>query len=151
LENTVDEIGAWCDTYNVDAHFAKGGTLTLARGAAQATRLESGDGHGGDWLPAAAAISRVEATDVEGGTFTPHCAAIQPARLVRGLARIVESQGATIFERTAATSIESGRVTTSHGTVRAETVIRATEGYTADLRSTHRLLAPIWSLIIATE
>ena len=85
--------------------------------------------------------------------FTPHCAALHPGRLVRGLARfVVERQGATIHEGTAATGVESGRVVTRHGTVRAsDTVIRATEGYTADLPSTHRLLAPVWSLIIATE
>jgi glycine/D-amino acid oxidase-like deaminating enzyme len=35
--------------------------------------------------------------------------------------------------------------------VRAEVIIRATEGYTADIPATHRLLAPVWSLIVATE
>jgi glycine/D-amino acid oxidase-like deaminating enzyme len=152
LEHTVDDIGAWCEEHDVDAHFAKGGTLTLARGSAQAMRLQDPDNHGaGEWLAAATATERVAATNVEGASFSSHCAAIQPARLVRGLARVVESQGATIYEQTAATAVELGRVTTANGTVTAETVVRATEGYTADLRATHRLLAPIWSLIIATE
>jgi glycine/D-amino acid oxidase-like deaminating enzyme len=70
---------------------------------------------------------------------------------VRGLARVVESQGATIYEGTSATAVHPGRVVTPAGIVRADVVVRATEGYTADIPSTRRLLAPVWSLIIATE
>jgi len=152
LERTVDDIGDWCAEHKVDAEFAKGGAITLARGAAQLARLRRPDSHAaGDWLSTDDASRRVAATNVDGATYTQHCAAIQPARLVRGLARVVESQGATIYEQTAATEIGPGRVVTRHGTVRADTVIRATEGYTANLPGTHRLLAPIWSLIIATE
>lgn len=152
LEQTVDDIGDWCTQHGVDAHFAKGGTLTLARGAAQLARLRDGGGHAsGGWLSSEDATARIAATRTEGARFDPHCAAIQPARLIRGLARVVESQGAIIYEKTAAVEISPGRVVTANGTIRADTVVRATEGYTADLRATHRLLAPIWSLIIATE
>jgi glycine/D-amino acid oxidase-like deaminating enzyme len=130
----------------------KGGTLSLARGPAQVARLRDHvDAEGGSWLSADDARTRIAATDVDGAAFTPHCAAINPGRLVRGLARVVESQGATIFEQTSATGLEPGRVVTPHGTVRAEVIVRATEGYTADIAATHRLLAPVWSLIIATE
>jgi glycine/D-amino acid oxidase-like deaminating enzyme len=152
LQRTVDDVGSWCRDNDVDAHYVKGGTLSLARGAAQVARLKGGDlGHSGTWLNATEARDRIAAADVDGASFTRHCAAIHPGRLVRGLARAVEAQGATIYEQTAATAIHPGRVVTPHGTVRANTVIRATEGYTADIPATHRLLAPVWSLIIATE
>jgi glycine/D-amino acid oxidase-like deaminating enzyme len=151
LQGTVDDVGSWCETYGVDAHFTKGGTLTLARGAAQVARMRSGDGHAGQWLDADAARARVAAANVDGGVFSRHCAALHPARLVRGLARVVESQGATIFEGTPVTGIYPKRLISPHGTVQADVVIRATEGYTADIPATHRLLAPIWSLVIATE
>jgi len=152
LQRTVDDVGAWCDEHGVDAHFTKGGTLSLARGPAQVARLK-GDvlSHAGGWLSAEQTVARVAAAGVDGASFTRHCAALHPGRLVRGLARVVTSQGATIYERTPATAIHPGRVVTPHGTVRAATVIRATEGYTADIPATHRLLAPVWSLIIATE
>ncbi len=58
---------------------------------------------------------------------------IHPAKLVRGLADAVERRGATIFERTRAVGIERGRVTTEQGVIRADTVVRATEGYTPRL------------------
>ena len=86
-----------------------------------------------------------------GGTYTPHCAAIHPLRLVRGLASRVESLGVSIFERTTASEIKPGAVVTDHGTVRAEIVVRATEGYTPSLRGQRRKLIPLYSLMIATE
>jgi glycine/D-amino acid oxidase-like deaminating enzyme len=88
---------------------------------------------------------------VLGATYTPHCAALQPAKLVRGLAEVVESRGGQLFERTAADAVEPHAVRTPGGTVRAEFVVRATEGYTAQLPGGRRLLAPVYSLIIATE
>ena len=74
------------------------------------------------------------ATPVLGGSFTPHCAVIHPSRLVRGLARVVEASGVSIFEQTPVRSIAPGRVETDAGTVRAEVVLRATEGYTPRLQ-----------------
>ena len=77
------------------------------------------------------ARARLDATGTLGGTFTPDCAAIHPARLVRGLARAVERRGGRIHERTRVRAIEPGRAVTDHGVVRADVVVRATEGYTA--------------------
>jgi glycine/D-amino acid oxidase-like deaminating enzyme len=86
-----------------------------------------------------------------GGTYTPHCAAIHPARLVRGLARVVERAGVALFEQTRVTAIEPGVVRTDAGDVRAEVILRATEGYTPRLRGLGRAIAPVYSLMVATE
>ena len=102
-------------------------------------------------LSAAQASAMVAATDVLGATYTPHCAALDPARLVRGLAEAVERRGVRIYEQTTATDVRPGLVATDHGTVRASTVVRATEGYTRTLRGEERALAPVYSLMIATE
>ncbi|MDQ1697385.1 MAG: hypothetical protein QOJ03_2738 [Frankiaceae bacterium] len=158
LEQTVDEVGRWCLANGVDAHYAKGGTVTFARGAAQVQRAKAhvaaDKAAGGDdtaWLDPAAAANRIRVSGVDGAAFTPHCAAVQPARLVRGLARVVEAQGARLFERTTALALDRGRVTTARGTVRADAVLRATEGYTRSLSRLHRDVVPLWSLIVATE
>jgi glycine/D-amino acid oxidase-like deaminating enzyme len=147
LRQAVDDVAVFCDEHGVDARFAKGGTLSLVRNQAQMQR-RYGDQK---WLDAAAATERLAATSLLGAEFTPHCAALDPARLVRGLARVVEQLGGTVYERTRVIDIAPGQVLADHGTVRAELVVRATEGYTADLPSSHRDLAPLWSLIIATE
>ena len=86
-----------------------------------------------------------------GGTYTPHCAAIHPARLVRGLAQAVRDRGVQVFERTPVTEIAPRALRTPNGTVRAEYVIRATEGYTPGLPGLHRAVVPVYSLMIATE
>lgn len=83
--------------------------------------------------------------------FTPFCAAIHPARLARGLGRAVERRGATIFEHSAALTIEPHRVTTGAGVVRADVVVRATEAFTPTLPGHARTVVPIYSLMIATE
>jgi glycine/D-amino acid oxidase-like deaminating enzyme len=93
----------------------------------------------------------VGATDVLGGTFTPHCAALDPARLVRGLALAVERRGVVIYEQTEVRAIRPGAVETARGTVRAATVVRATEGYTRTLQGQERAVVPVYSLMIATE
>jgi glycine/D-amino acid oxidase-like deaminating enzyme len=56
-----------------------------------------------------------------------HCAAIHPSRLARGLAETVESLGVRIYENSAVTAIRAGQVRTANGTIKAETVLVATE------------------------
>ena len=83
--------------------------------------------------------------------YTPHCARVHPARLVRGLAAVVERKGATIYEQSRVVDLAPGTVGTAGGRVRAERVVLATEGYGAQLPGRGRTVAPIYSLMIATE
>ena len=157
MRASVDEVVRVAAAESIDADVARGGTIVLARSQPQLTRarheIEESDrfGLGTVQLDADAARGRLAATDVLGATYTPHCAAIQPAKLVRGLARVVEQRGARIYEGTAALAIEPGTVRTATGTVHARHVVRATEGYTARLAGHRRTYAPVYSLIIATE
>jgi glycine/D-amino acid oxidase-like deaminating enzyme len=102
-------------------------------------------------LGAEDARAMLNATGVRGGIFFAPSAVLDPARLVRGLAATVERLGATIVEQTEVTSIGDRVVETSAGTVRAETVVRATEAYTRDLPGARRDLIPVYSLMVATE
>jgi glycine/D-amino acid oxidase-like deaminating enzyme len=97
------------------------------------------------------ARARLGATHVLGATFTPDCAALHPARLVRGLARAVERRGGRIHERTRVREIRPRQAVTEHGVVDADVVVRATEGYTVTLTGQRRAVAPVYSLVIATE
>jgi glycine/D-amino acid oxidase-like deaminating enzyme len=95
-----------------------------------------------------------------GALYTPHCARVHPARLVRGLAQAVERRGGTIYERTPAVRVDPAegggkesrpRVVTRTGTVRARHAVRATEAWTATLPGMRRAVAPVYSLMVATE
>jgi glycine/D-amino acid oxidase-like deaminating enzyme len=157
---TVDEVGRVAAEEGIDCHYEKGGTIALARTPVQVERARAevaearAWGLGEEdlrWLSAAEASASLGATGVLGGTYTPNCAAIHPARLVRGLADVVAGHGVDIFEGTRVTKLHAGQVDTANGVVRAPIVIRATEGYTAGLPGHRRAIAPVFSLMLATE
>jgi len=166
MQRTVDEVASAVTTEGIDCRLAKGGTVVAARNAAQVSRAK-GDvaearllGFGEEdlrWLEGPEAEERLGAEGVLGATFTPHCAALDPARLARGLARALERRGATLYERTAVTAIQAGQgserplVRTPGGSVRADVVVRALEGWSSTLPGQRRSLAPLYSLMIATE
>jgi glycine/D-amino acid oxidase-like deaminating enzyme len=160
MRATVDEVLETADAENIDAQAHKGGTITLARSPAQLRRARAeveaarAWGRGADdvrLLDAEQADARLRATRVLGATFTPDCAVLHPSRLVRGLARAVERRGGRIYEHTRVREIRPRQALTEHGVVGAGTVVRATEGYTVSLRGMRRDVAPVYSLVIATE
>ncbi|HMJ95113.1 MAG TPA: FAD-binding oxidoreductase [Thermoleophilaceae bacterium] len=160
MHEAVVEVGRVAEAEGLDIHYARGGTISLARNQAQLARARelvdeerdvTGDVEGLELLSKEDAEGLLRATNVLGGTYTPHCAAIHPLRLVRGLASRLEARGVSIFEGTTASEIQPGAVVTDHGRVRAEIVVRATEGYTPSLRGQRRRVIPLYSLMIATE
>ena len=157
---TVDEVLGVLRVEGIDAQAHKGGTVSLARTAAQWRRAHDEVADAREWgrgeddlrlLDRADAMTRLAATGTVGGTFTPDCAAVHPARLVRGLARAVERRGGVIYEQTRVSALEPGRAVTRRGTVSADVVLRATEGYTVSLQGMRRDIVPVYSLIVATE
>jgi len=178
MQASVDEVGRAAAADGIDCHFHKGGTVVAARSPAQVARarreVAEARGHGTTeadlrWLDVAEARAALGADGVLGATYTPHCAALQPALLARGLAEAVESRGGVVYEHTRVTAIEEGRpaaagggsarrgparrpiIHTEAGRVRADAVVRAVEGWTSTLPGSERALAPVYSLMIATE
>ena len=161
MRGSVDEVGRVVEAEHIDAHYAKGGMLSLARSAAQWRTAQAEVAAARAWGRSAAEIRllgrtetrhRLDAGRVRGSTYTPDCAALHPGRLVRGLARWVdETRGGRIYEQTRALRIEPHRVLTDRGVVHAGTVVRATEGYTPSLAGHRRTVVPVYSLVIATE
>jgi glycine/D-amino acid oxidase-like deaminating enzyme len=158
--DTVDEVGRVVATEQLDVDWAKGGSVYLARSPLQEHRAKETIDEARAWsfgedhfryLDGDEASQLVGASDVRAAVFAADCAVIQPAKLVRQLADVVERRGARIYEHTPVMAIEPGLARTSRGTVRAPFVVRATEGYTASLEGHQRDVAPVYSLMIATE
>ena len=145
-------------TEGIDCGWQRDGSLYLARTRPQEARLRS-------WQDMRLKLGITDLrmlspkevgqhVNVEGvllGGFTPHCAAVAPAAIAAGLAQVLERRGVTIVERTRALSVGPGRVRTEHGTVRAATVLVATEAYTAGLSGHARRVLPVISRVLATE
>jgi glycine/D-amino acid oxidase-like deaminating enzyme len=157
---TVDEVGRVVAAEGIDARYHKGGALTLATNAAQLLSLQAEIDHEREWgfdeadyayLSADEAAARLRVAGCRGAIYSPHCAAVDPARLARGLADVVERLGVTIYERTPALALTPHEVPTSDGSLKARVVVNALEGYAATLPGHARDTVPLYSVMIATE
>jgi glycine/D-amino acid oxidase-like deaminating enzyme len=152
-------VAATAAREHIDADIVKGGCLGFAMTALQESELraETVASQARDdadlalrWLTRDEADARVRVAGCRGAQYTPNCARLHPGKLVRGLARAVERAGAEILERTDVLELQFHVAVTSRGTVRAQTIVRATEGFTPRFRADHRALLPLYSLMIAT-
>lgn len=156
MNDAVDEVIRVSERHSIDAHVRRGGTLLVARNAAQATRAQAAaDGAwpetGARLLDAEEAGARIRVRGTRSAVWEPHCARIHPARLVRGLAAVVRELGVRIHEGTTVREISAGRVVTERGVISARHVIRATEGFTAGLAGERRTWVPMNSSMIVTD
>ena len=158
MNETVDEVIRVAAVEGIDADIQKGGEFTVAYTPAQEARLRAFAASEQAWkhtdlavLEAPEAMAKINVANTRVSVWHPHAARIQPAKLVRGLAGVVERLGVEIYERTRVVEIAPHRVHTTHGTVSADHIVRATEGFTANLKGLHRLWLPMNSSMIATE
>ncbi|MBL3687921.1 FAD-dependent oxidoreductase [Leucobacter zeae] len=158
MNETVDEVIRVAGAEGIDADIKKGGEFNVAYTPAQEARIRAFAESERTWrhadlelLEAGAARERINVAGTRAAVWHPHAARIQPAKLASGLAAAVERLGVEIYERTRVVEIEPHRLRTTHGTVSAEYIVRATEGFTANLKGLHRLWLPMNSSLIATE
>ncbi len=124
------EIGAWCERHGVDAWFRHGGDLAIATSPAQegrlagarevATRLDVQDEL--ELLSAADVQKRCASPRFGSGLLVRDAATVQPARLARGIRRVLLERGVRIFEGSRVTRFGFGSpvvAETPRGTVRA--------------------------------
>ena len=157
---TVEEVGNVIRDENIDAEWQKGGSYSVARDKIQLNRAIDEANHFKEWgfedsdftfLDENSARSRINASNILGTTFTPHCAAMNPAKLVRSLAEVVEAKGAKIYENTKVLNFSKNIVKTNSANVKAKYIVNATEAYRSNLPGLKRSSIPVYSLMIATE
>jgi len=139
-DEVVEGTGAWCDQNGVDAWFTPSGYLRV--NAFPATHY--------DWeglpdelarLGAPGQLRHVEPAAVQltcaspafrEGLLMPSAATIQPARLARGLRRVLLERGVRIHEGTAVRFVDHGRpiqLTTPSGFVVADQLVLAANAW----------------------
>lgn len=165
MMDSVDEVVSAAAAAEIDADIVKGGMRLVATNPAQAQRLRDEVDYLQEWgywpddvyVLDADREPRLRVDGALAEAFCPHAARIQPAKLAVGLARAVEALGVDIFEDTAVTELRPGSAAarpaavTERGVVRADHVVRATEGFTANLHGRRREWLPVSSSMIATE
>jgi glycine/D-amino acid oxidase-like deaminating enzyme len=160
--STVDEVGRVTHEEGLDIDWAKGGALRIARGPHQLPAITGAmktyekfalERHY-QLLSEEDTAERITVTNAKGAIYTPNAATIHPGKLVRGLARVVERLGGTIYEQSPVINYVTGAypvLQTATGNVRARTIVLAGEAYLAQLPPLKRQLIPIYSLIVLTE
>ena len=160
MAGTVGEVIRVAEEEGIDADILRVDNLRVATNAAQLERLRADFQTIRDWdfnpsrlrwLDQVETRRRIAVNNALGGYVVSGQARVQPAKLVRGLAEVVERLGVPIYEQTAVTAIEKGKVSTERGDVRAETIVRATEGFTAGIPGERRTWLPLNSAQIVTE
>lgn len=162
MYDAVDEVGRVAEAEGLDIQWTKGGSLRIARHPHQLPALTSamknyermGLADHVQLLDAKQANERVTIAGMLGAIYNSGTATIHPGRLVRGLARVVERLGGTIYEQTEVTDYTTGAhpaLHTPRGDVRARTIVLCGEAYLSQLKKVGRNLIPVYSLITLTE
>ena len=161
IQSPIDEISAVLKQHQIDCDFVNSGNLRVAARypeQLQALRTEITLLHQQGfteqdyrWIEGDELNQAINMRDGVAAIYTPHCARIHPLKLVRGLARIVESLGVTLYEHSRVTSFGKGRVKCDKGSIRADIIVPALEGYQGEVSLLGRYTLPVQSLLIATE
>lgn len=158
MKASVDEVIAVAAAEGIDADLVKGGELTVACSPAQDERLRASHAYAESWgdhdhqlLDADQLSERIRVAGAVSGLWTPHCARLHPAKLVTGLADVVEALGVEVYEKTEVVAIEPRRAVLRDGRVDATWVVRATEGFTPRLPGLRRTWLPMNSAMVVTE
>lgn len=162
MYDSVDDVGQVCQTEGIDAHYAKGGELEIARADYDLPKLQEmydefkaiGLEDRYELFDAAQTAERIRVAGAVGSFWNKEGAIIQPARLARGLARAVERHGGTIFEQTRVTDYVPGplpRLDTLRGNISARAIVLAGEAYLSQLPKLRRQIMPLTSHIVVTE
>ncbi len=159
MNGTVDEVIRVAEAEGINADIMRTDELMVATRPSQVRRLRDEVAHRRHWgeegrvfeMGAADLADRISIPGALGAMVVQNVARVQPAKLVRGLAAVVERLGVRLVEGTAVTAYEKSVVTTDHGVVRAPVILRCTEGFTAGLPGRKREWLPMNSAQIATE
>jgi glycine/D-amino acid oxidase-like deaminating enzyme len=160
LFDTVKEVSKLTERESINCHFEQSGALEIAVNAMQEKRLREEFeysrklGFGDEdyrWLDASEIGETLAMEGAQAAIHMAHTAAVHPARLARGLAATLESMGVSIYERSTVTGIAPRYLSTGSGSVKAGSIMIATEGYSNDVTRQKNQLIPLHSMMVATE
>jgi glycine/D-amino acid oxidase-like deaminating enzyme len=144
LDDAPARIGEWAAQHGVDPWFTPGGTLVVSTSPAQdhagdgLLELAADLGVADRYRPLSAteAQARCASPGFRGGLHVASDASVQPARLARGLRRVLLERGVTIHEGSTVTGIRADgpgvRVSMGHGaSIRAGRAVLALNAWAA--------------------
>jgi glycine/D-amino acid oxidase-like deaminating enzyme len=160
-ERSVEQIGAFCREHDVDAWFTREGDLGIATSPAQDGRwretVETAERLGyGDRLvelEVDQVLDRVRSPLFGRAMNTTDAATVQPARLARGLRRVLIENGVRIFEQTPVRRFRPAPTPTAEtpsGSVTAARAVLALNAWAASWLAFSRTLAVRGTYMVVT-
>jgi glycine/D-amino acid oxidase-like deaminating enzyme len=161
ISASINAIGEFCEKHRVDAWYRRAGYLFAATAphhevvCQEMVRLAREIGAPGELreLTAEEVRQRCASPAFRTGAFMADGASVQPARLARGLRRVVLERGVSIYEGSPVTGLEPGppaAATTPGGTVRAPKVVLAVNAWATGWPQLSRFLVAWSSYIVLT-
>jgi glycine/D-amino acid oxidase-like deaminating enzyme len=162
IEN-LQELIAFTREHRIDCDLEETGTLALADQPYQVDEfrawIDEAAEHGEhlEFLDRDAARDEIHSPSWHAGLYRPpgRDVLLDPAKLCRGLARVVRERGVTVRERTRVTGLErrAGGVaiaTAGGATVGADQVVVATSAYSGWLRRLSPLFVPVYDYVLVS-
>ncbi len=156
----IDQIKRFIADHGLDCDFNESGMLDVAMNEKQLKSLEKSYQNLKKWgfdvelLHGKALEKEIKSPRFIAGLKTAEGATLNPAKLARGMKKIVEGMGVEIRERSVVTRVVPGKVhhvDTELGDVSAPVLVVATNAYSHKIGFFKNRLYPIYTYIVATE
>jgi glycine/D-amino acid oxidase-like deaminating enzyme len=165
LADAVGEAGSWIEASGIDCWFHHEGVVGALTG-----EWQKSIGHGSDpfWhcerlgvpdrmvrLSAEETRAYADSPRFVGGSFIRDSAICQPARLARGMRRVLLERNVRIFEGTKAAGVEDVRgaavIRTGEGAVKADQAVLTAGSWAAEWPAFRRSFVVVADYVVATE
>jgi len=154
------QIRDFVELHGVDCDFEINGSLSLATRPEHLPALEAAKRRYDEMgltceLLGASELQGVVASErFVGGLRDPRHAILNPARLARGMKRVIEGLGVEVFERSRVLRLEPGarvRVESEFGEIEAPQAVVTLNGYAPRIGLFRQRLLPLANYVVATE
>lgn len=161
MERAITTLEEMLHEHSLDCDFLRSGFLKVATSPAYVARIQkeieffhSIGIEGFQWLDRDQTQARVRSPTYLGACFEPHCALINPIKWADALRRLALQSGVHLYERTRVRDVQRQadryRIATEGGSIVADRVVYATNGYTHLMPGFASKQLPAFAYIIVT-
>ncbi|MGB9736591.1 MAG: NAD(P)/FAD-dependent oxidoreductase [bacterium] len=161
MEKAVDLVKELVTKHNIDCDFEFPGFLRVATTPKFEKRIKhevelakSMGIQGIDWIGKEEVRAQVNSPLYLGAWWEPRCGLVNPAKLVRGMMKIVQGMGVSVYDRTPVIEVSRNdkiHVKTPDGSVIADKLVFATNAYSHLIPQLKRKQVPVFTYIVLTE
>ncbi|MFA5900715.1 MAG: FAD-dependent oxidoreductase [Hyphomicrobium sp.] len=162
MERSIAGLEGMLAEHDLDCDYERNGFLKVATSPRYAARIQDEIAvfeklgvHGHRWIDAKELSGRVQSPTYLGACVEPDCGLINPRKWVDSLAGLALGSGARLYEKSPVLSVckvgGKFQVATNGGTLSADKVVFATNGYTHLIPGMRSKQLPACAFIVVTE